>query len=148
MNLTWRDMQHLVVRTSRPAHLSTDDWKTNGVGRRGREGAPAIGLIRPSILFAVLSGFFIVFHFLHSFSISLSLSHYLSLSFSLPPSFSLCLILCLLLPDSLFHSEPFIWLWSAGCRCHGGTGTELDQLRTAVPVCSHHAHRTQVRESV
>ncbi|KAM6961384.1 LOW QUALITY PROTEIN: furin (paired basic amino acid cleaving enzyme) b [Aplochiton taeniatus] len=33
-NLTWRDMQHLVVRTSRPAHLSTDDWKTNGVGRR------------------------------------------------------------------------------------------------------------------
>ncbi|CAB1322955.1 unnamed protein product, partial [Coregonus sp. 'balchen'] len=34
MNLTWRDMQHLVVRTSHPAHLSTDDWRTNGVGRR------------------------------------------------------------------------------------------------------------------
>ncbi|KAJ8003007.1 hypothetical protein DPEC_G00164890 [Dallia pectoralis] len=34
MNLTWRDMQHLVVRTSQPAHLSTDDWRTNGVGRR------------------------------------------------------------------------------------------------------------------
>uniref|UniRef100_A0A8C7JPE9 Furin (paired basic amino acid cleaving enzyme) b n=1 Tax=Oncorhynchus kisutch TaxID=8019 RepID=A0A8C7JPE9_ONCKI len=34
MNLTWRDMQHLVVRTSHPAHLSTDDWSTNGVGRR------------------------------------------------------------------------------------------------------------------
>ncbi|KAG5270201.1 hypothetical protein AALO_G00189910 [Alosa alosa] len=33
-NLTWRDMQHLVVRTSRPAHLSTDDWKTNGIGRK------------------------------------------------------------------------------------------------------------------
>uniref|UniRef100_A0AAY4CEV3 P/Homo B domain-containing protein n=1 Tax=Denticeps clupeoides TaxID=299321 RepID=A0AAY4CEV3_9TELE len=33
-NLSWRDMQHLVVRTSRPAHLITDDWKTNGVGRR------------------------------------------------------------------------------------------------------------------
>ncbi|XP_057209508.1 furin (paired basic amino acid cleaving enzyme) a [Triplophysa rosa] len=33
-NLTWRDMQHLVVRTSNPAHLSTNDWKTNGVGRR------------------------------------------------------------------------------------------------------------------
>ncbi|KAK1798533.1 hypothetical protein P4O66_006827 [Electrophorus voltai] len=33
-NLTWRDMQHLVVRTSNPAHLLTDDWKTNGVGRK------------------------------------------------------------------------------------------------------------------
>ncbi|XP_046890414.1 furin (paired basic amino acid cleaving enzyme) b isoform X1 [Hypomesus transpacificus] len=33
-NLTWRDMQHLVVRTSQPAHLSADDWKTNGMGRR------------------------------------------------------------------------------------------------------------------
>lgn len=35
MNLTWRDMQHLVVRTSQPGHLSSGDWKTNGVGRRG-----------------------------------------------------------------------------------------------------------------
>lgn len=35
-NLTWRDMQHLVVRTSNPAHLSTNDWKINGVGRRGK----------------------------------------------------------------------------------------------------------------
>uniref|UniRef100_A0A8C3B375 Furin (paired basic amino acid cleaving enzyme) b n=1 Tax=Cyclopterus lumpus TaxID=8103 RepID=A0A8C3B375_CYCLU len=34
MNLTWRDMQHLVVRTSRPGRLSAGDWKTNGVGRR------------------------------------------------------------------------------------------------------------------
>ncbi|XP_015259952.1 PREDICTED: furin [Cyprinodon variegatus] len=33
MNLTWRDMQHLVVRTSLPGHLITGDWKTNGVGR-------------------------------------------------------------------------------------------------------------------
>ncbi|XP_034045297.1 furin-1-like [Thalassophryne amazonica] len=33
-NLTWRDMQHLVVRTSRPAHLLANDWRTNGVGRR------------------------------------------------------------------------------------------------------------------
>jgi len=37
MNLTWRDMQHLVVRTSQPGHLSAGDWKTNGVGRRGRD---------------------------------------------------------------------------------------------------------------
>eukprot|EP00064_Thunnus_orientalis_P001220 superscaffoldBa00000081_g1222 len=34
MNLTWRDMQHLVVRTSQPGRLSAGDWKTNGVGRR------------------------------------------------------------------------------------------------------------------
>uniref|UniRef100_A0A3B4DFR6 P/Homo B domain-containing protein n=1 Tax=Pygocentrus nattereri TaxID=42514 RepID=A0A3B4DFR6_PYGNA len=33
MNLTWRDMQHLVVRTAHPAHLITSDWRTNGVGR-------------------------------------------------------------------------------------------------------------------
>ncbi|KRT80455.1 Peptidase [Oryctes borbonicus] len=32
-NLTWRDMQHIVVRTARPQHLITSDWKTNGVGR-------------------------------------------------------------------------------------------------------------------
>uniref|UniRef100_A0A671Y1I7 Furin (paired basic amino acid cleaving enzyme) b n=1 Tax=Sparus aurata TaxID=8175 RepID=A0A671Y1I7_SPAAU len=34
MNLTWRDMQHLVVRTSQPGRLSAVDWRTNGVGRR------------------------------------------------------------------------------------------------------------------
>ncbi|KAM9854075.1 furin (paired basic amino acid cleaving enzyme) b [Aulostomus maculatus] len=34
MNLTWRDMQHLVVRTSKPKHLSAGDWRINGVGRR------------------------------------------------------------------------------------------------------------------
>ncbi|XP_062998847.1 furin [Elgaria multicarinata webbii] len=33
-NLTWRDMQHLVVRSSKPAHLNTNDWATNGVGRK------------------------------------------------------------------------------------------------------------------
>ncbi|XP_042334526.1 proprotein convertase subtilisin/kexin type 4 isoform X2 [Sceloporus undulatus] len=32
--LTWRDMQHLVVRASRPARLQADDWATNGVGRK------------------------------------------------------------------------------------------------------------------
>ncbi|XP_029008957.1 furin (paired basic amino acid cleaving enzyme) b isoform X5 [Betta splendens] len=34
MNLTWRDMQHLAVRTARPGRLSAGDWRTNGVGRR------------------------------------------------------------------------------------------------------------------
>ncbi|XP_037545715.1 furin (paired basic amino acid cleaving enzyme) a [Nematolebias whitei] len=33
-NLTWRDMQHLVVRTSRPVNLVANDWRTNGVGRK------------------------------------------------------------------------------------------------------------------
>ncbi|NWU86628.1 FURIN protein, partial [Onychorhynchus coronatus] len=33
-NLTWRDMQHLVVQTSKPAHLNANDWVTNGVGRK------------------------------------------------------------------------------------------------------------------
>ncbi|XP_026578283.1 proprotein convertase subtilisin/kexin type 4-like [Pseudonaja textilis] len=32
--LTWRDMQHLVVRASSPAHLQADDWVRNGVGRQ------------------------------------------------------------------------------------------------------------------
>lgn len=33
--LTWRDMQHLVVRASKPAHLQAEDWALNGVGRKG-----------------------------------------------------------------------------------------------------------------
>ncbi|NWH25868.1 FURIN protein, partial [Grus americana] len=33
-NLTWRDMQHLVVQTSKPAHLNANDWVTNGIGRK------------------------------------------------------------------------------------------------------------------
>lgn len=36
--LTWRDMQHLVVRASRPAQLQAEDWRTNGAGRRGAAG--------------------------------------------------------------------------------------------------------------
>lgn len=32
-NLTWRDMQHIVVRTARPQNLIAPDWQTNGVGR-------------------------------------------------------------------------------------------------------------------
>ncbi|KFM77939.1 Furin-like protease 1, isoforms 1/1-X/2, partial [Stegodyphus mimosarum] len=31
--LTWRDMQHIVVRTAKPANLLARDWQTNGVGR-------------------------------------------------------------------------------------------------------------------
>lgn len=32
-DLTWRDMQHIVVRTAKPANLKAMDWVTNGVGR-------------------------------------------------------------------------------------------------------------------
>uniref|UniRef100_A0A1I8AD79 P/Homo B domain-containing protein n=1 Tax=Steinernema glaseri TaxID=37863 RepID=A0A1I8AD79_9BILA len=31
--LTWRDLQHIVVRTARPVGLLSGDWKTNGAGR-------------------------------------------------------------------------------------------------------------------
>lgn len=31
--LTWRDMQHIVVRTARPENLIANDWQVNGVGR-------------------------------------------------------------------------------------------------------------------
>uniref|UniRef100_A0A3Q2FDF8 Proprotein convertase subtilisin/kexin type 5b n=1 Tax=Cyprinodon variegatus TaxID=28743 RepID=A0A3Q2FDF8_CYPVA len=30
--LTWRDVQHIIVKTSRAGHLSAPDWKTNGAG--------------------------------------------------------------------------------------------------------------------
>ena len=34
-NLTWRDMQHLVVFTSRPDPLHDTNWITNGIGKKG-----------------------------------------------------------------------------------------------------------------
>ncbi|XP_039954647.1 furin-like protease 1 [Bactrocera tryoni] len=33
-NLTWRDLQHIVVRTAKPANLRDPTWSRNGVGRR------------------------------------------------------------------------------------------------------------------
>ncbi|XP_017481482.1 PREDICTED: furin-like protease 1, isoforms 1/1-X/2 [Rhagoletis zephyria] len=33
-NLTWRDLQHIVVRTAKPANLRDPTWSKNGVGRR------------------------------------------------------------------------------------------------------------------
>ncbi|KAG8454577.1 hypothetical protein GDO86_000987 [Hymenochirus boettgeri] len=32
--LTWRDVQHIVVRASSPANLKAEDWIVNGVGRK------------------------------------------------------------------------------------------------------------------
>ncbi|CAB0008534.1 unnamed protein product [Nesidiocoris tenuis] len=34
-DLTWRDMQHIVVATAKPANLKGSNWVTNGVGRNG-----------------------------------------------------------------------------------------------------------------
>lgn len=34
-NLTWRDMQHIVVQTAKKANLRADDWVTNGAGKQG-----------------------------------------------------------------------------------------------------------------
>uniref|UniRef100_A0A914ELW8 P/Homo B domain-containing protein n=1 Tax=Acrobeloides nanus TaxID=290746 RepID=A0A914ELW8_9BILA len=31
--LTWRDLQHIVVRTAKPVNLRAGDWKINGIGR-------------------------------------------------------------------------------------------------------------------
>jgi furin len=33
-NLSWRDLQHIVVQTARPEKLNADDWVINGVGRK------------------------------------------------------------------------------------------------------------------
>uniref|UniRef100_A0A8C7L5L4 Proprotein convertase subtilisin/kexin type 6 n=1 Tax=Oncorhynchus kisutch TaxID=8019 RepID=A0A8C7L5L4_ONCKI len=32
--VSWRDIQHLLVKTSRPVHLKANDWKTNAAGHR------------------------------------------------------------------------------------------------------------------
>ncbi|XP_014738356.1 PREDICTED: proprotein convertase subtilisin/kexin type 4 [Sturnus vulgaris] len=32
--LSWRDLQHLIIRASKPAHLRAEDWAENGVGRK------------------------------------------------------------------------------------------------------------------
>lgn len=34
--LTWRDIQHIIVRTSRAGHLNANDWKTNAAGYKGK----------------------------------------------------------------------------------------------------------------
>ncbi|KAL2100373.1 hypothetical protein ACEWY4_004767 [Coilia grayii] len=36
--LTWRDVQHIIVKTSRRGHLSAPDWETNGAGYDEAEG--------------------------------------------------------------------------------------------------------------
>lgn len=33
--LTWRDVQHIIVKTSRRGHLVAPDWHTNGAGHEG-----------------------------------------------------------------------------------------------------------------
>ncbi len=33
-SLTWRDVQHIIVKTSQPQNLKATDWRTNGMGRK------------------------------------------------------------------------------------------------------------------
>ena len=33
-SLTWRDDQHLIVKTSQPRNLKATDWRTNGMKRK------------------------------------------------------------------------------------------------------------------
>ena len=33
-SLTWRDVQHLIVKTSQPRNLKATDWRTNGMKRK------------------------------------------------------------------------------------------------------------------
>lgn len=33
--LSWRDVQHIIVKTSRAGHLSAPDWKSNAAGYNG-----------------------------------------------------------------------------------------------------------------
>ena len=33
-SLTWRDVQHLIVKTSQPRDLKATDWRTNGLNRK------------------------------------------------------------------------------------------------------------------
>ena len=49
-DLTWRDMQHIVVRTAKPANLKAPDWVTNGVGRNGI-GTKLKIIIQPTLSF-------------------------------------------------------------------------------------------------
>ena len=35
-NVGWRDMQHIIVQTSKRHLLKADDWSKNGVGREVR----------------------------------------------------------------------------------------------------------------
>ena len=44
--LTWRDVQHLLVKTSRPAHLKANDWKVNGAGHKGAAETRGLGRAR------------------------------------------------------------------------------------------------------
>lgn len=36
-------MQHLLVKTSRPAHLKASDWKVNGAGHKGANAPGGLG---------------------------------------------------------------------------------------------------------
>lgn len=47
--LSWRDIQHIIVKTSRAGHLSAPDWKTNAAGYNGTHTLTQIDIINLSI---------------------------------------------------------------------------------------------------
>lgn len=52
--LTWRDVQHIIVKTSRAGHLSAPDWKTNAAGYNGMCAHTLKPLLPPSPAFFFL----------------------------------------------------------------------------------------------
>lgn len=136
-NLTWRDMQHLVVHTSKPAHLNANDWVTNGVGRKGtgvsgmEQGLPFPGCWgrapwQPRGL-EEAGG---------------PMSHMVRQGTCVPwgpgsgadpvSVFSIC-------------SQPLVWLRPAGRWGHGQPGQELDHSGTSEEMCHRCPHGAQVR---
>lgn len=115
-------MQHLVVQTSKPAHLNANDWVTNGVGRKGtsmpgmERGLPLPGCWGRASRCAQ--------------------AH-------VPPGdprssadpvsvLSVC-------------SQPLLWLRPAGRWGHGQPGQELDHSGTSEEMCYRCPHGAQVR---
>lgn len=150
-NLTWRDMQHLVVRTSNPAHLSTNDWKINGVGRRGKSPSRCFSLLPPFSFPCSVS-----FHFPAAWTFCDVIDNiiigctnlqtaldFLMLSTSLIHLFTynVSLLNCLYSYFqqywffSLSYSKSFLWIRSAGCWGYSVSGKELDKCWTSAEVC-------------
>lgn len=150
-NLTWRDMQHLVVRTSNPAHLSTNDWKINGVGRRGKSPSRCFSLLPP---FSFPCGF--SFHFPAAWTFCDVINNIIigctnrqtalellmiSASFIHLFTYNVSLLNCLYSYFqqywffSLSYSKPFLWIRSAGRWGYSISGKELDKCWTSAEVC-------------
>lgn len=54
--LTWRDVQHVIVRTSRAGHLNANDWKTNAAGFKGENFFPILSQAKHFYFSPILNG--------------------------------------------------------------------------------------------